>query len=113
MNWPVIIGDVFWIVALALIANTGLQARRRLAPTDRLGLPWGLGGFGLALRRDAVLITSLALPFVFSAGLSWMARSPDLQASSLLILLVRIFTAGAAAGLHVTWLKAALDRPAG
>ena len=55
---------------------------------------------------------ALALPFAFSAVLSWIVRSPDLQSSSLLITLVRIFTAGAAAGLHVTWLKAALDRHA-
>ena len=112
MNWPAVFGDAFWILALAVIANTALQARRRLAPTDRLGLPWGLGRLGLGQPRDAALITALALPFAVGAGLSWMARAPSLEASGLLIGLTRVFAAGAVAGLHVTWLKATLDRHA-
>ena len=109
MNWLVVIGDAFWIVSLALIASTALQARGRLAPADRLPLFWGLGRLGLTARRDPVLIAALAAPFLVSAATSWMARAPDLQDSGLLVCLARIFTAGAAAGLHVAWLRGVLD----
>jgi hypothetical protein len=108
MNWSFVIGDAFWILALSIIANALWRARGTIPAGVRLPLPWGFSG--VRVGRDGAFAVALGVPFILSLALLIASRSPQLAGQTLLMALVRVFTAGLAASLNVFWLNGVLRR---
>ena len=94
-------GDALWVIALAIMFGASRQAWRRTRPGERLKLPVGEVGRGLALW---------ALPgaaFAFSLWLALEARGQEGDAA-LIVFGVRATAASLLALLHLRWLASAL-----
>lgn len=104
-----IAGDVFWIVALALMASFTLAVWKRLGPDARVPVLW---------RRDEVLMRApravalLAIPVGASLIGAWLkieSRAPHLDLTGALVVLgVRVTLAPLFALLQVGRLQKAL-----
>ena len=94
-------GDALWVVALAIMFGASRQAWSRTRPGERLKLPIGEVGRGLALW---------ALPgaaFAFSLWLALEAGGQEGDAA-LIVFGVRATAASLLALLHLRWLASAL-----
>jgi hypothetical protein len=95
------LGDALWVVALAIMFGASRQAWGRTQPGERLKLPIGEVGRGLALW---------ALPaaaFAFSLWLALQARAQTGDAA-VIVFGLRATAASLLALLHLRWLNVAL-----
>jgi hypothetical protein len=95
------IGDALWVIALAIMFGASRQAWSRTEPGERLKLPIGEVGRGLAIW---------ALPGAAFAFSLWLALEARAQFGDLAVILfgVRATVASLIALLHLRWLAAAL-----
>jgi len=95
------LGDALWVVALAIMFGASRQAWSRTEPGERLKLPIGEVGRGLAIW---------ALPGSAFAFSLWLALQARVQEGDLAMIVfgVRATVASLIALLHLRWLAAAL-----
>jgi hypothetical protein len=102
------VGDLLWVIALTIMFSASRQAWSETAPGEKLRLPIGEVGRGLAVW---------ALPgaaFAFSLWLALQARERQDEADIAVIIFgVRAVGAALLALLHLRWLKSAMDRRGG
>ncbi len=105
-----IAGDIFWILALALMASYTLAAWRRI-PADA-GVPVLWSGPAVTRRapRWAALLTLPVVAFLLGAWLQIVSRSPNLDLAGAVIGLgVRATLAPVLALLHLGRVQKALQ----
>ena len=95
------IGDALWVIALAIMFGASRQAWSRTEPGERLRLPIGEVGRGLAIW---------ALPGAAFAFSLWLALQARTQEGDLAVIVfgIRATVASLIALLHLRWLNAAL-----
>jgi hypothetical protein len=106
-----IAGDVFWILALSIMASTSRAAWGRMTKDTLVPMTFTQDGRpGVRLKRNIAL---LALPVAaFIVGLLLVAFNRNLPAGGnqgLILFGVRATAAALLALAHLRWLKAALD----
>jgi hypothetical protein len=107
MNWLSILGDAFWILALAFIGATLRQAAAKIGPEVRV--PLFILKNSWRARRNTAFTILFGVPLIVGLGLSfggrWMADDPYMP---LIFFGLKTATAGLAAMRHLSWLKSAL-----
>lgn len=106
-----ILGDAFWIVAMAMIASATRGAWKGLPADARLPMQWGVMSRNPTwrARKPLALALTVGIPFVFGLILSAVARDPQLAPDErLMLFLARTATAPLFVLVHMLWLRAAL-----
>lgn len=105
-----ILGDAFWIVAMAMIASATRNIWKALPADARLPMQWGLNRKPTwRARKPLALGLTLGIALVFGLILSAAARDPALAPDERLVLfLVRAATAPLFVLVHLLWLRAAV-----
>ena len=107
MNWLSIVGDAFWILALAFIGATLRQLAAKIGPQVRLPLPLAPPKWRLPRNRAFGLI--FGIPLLIGLALSFAGRwAVDDPSTPLLFFCLKTASAGAFAVLHLGWLRKAL-----
>ncbi|MDO9224240.1 MAG: hypothetical protein Q7U20_11080 [Caulobacter sp.] len=104
-----IIGDVFWILCLALMSSMSWGAWKRIAPATQVPVAWkGETPSARAHRLPALWLVPV-LAFAVGAWLKLESRAPDIALDEALIVLgVRLTLAPLAAVLHMSQIRRAL-----
>ena len=109
MRGLAITGDVFWIVALAMMASFTLAAWRRIPADASVPVLWRAGGVISRLPRWAALLLIPTVAFVIGAWLQVASRAPDLDLTGEVICLgVRVSLAPLFVLLHMGRVQKAL-----
>ena len=109
MHMLSIVGDAFWIMALALMFSLSWNSWKRVAPETRVPVAWKDQIVSARVHRLPALWLVPALAFALGAWLKFESRAPglDLQ-GGVIVLGVRLTLAPLAAVLHMTQLRRAL-----
>jgi len=100
-----ILGDLFWILALSVMASAANIARKRVP--KGVSLPFR----GIELPRTLALLGPVILGFVMGTALLLAGRSQvGLTAEAVIVFGLKATLAPLLALGHMVWLKAALDR---
>lgn len=98
-----IAGDVFWIVALALMASVSLATWKLLPPDARLPVLWRDMTATLSAPKAVGLLAIPVAAFAVGAWLKIESRAEHLETTSALIVLgIRVTIAPLLALLHIT-----------
>ena len=100
-----ILGDLFWILALSVMASAANMARKRV-PSGAT-LPFR----GMELPRIPALLGPIVLAFIIGTALMVAGRTQaGLTAGAVIIFGLKATLAPLLALGHMVWLKSALDR---
>jgi hypothetical protein len=105
-----IAGDVFWILALGIMASMSWAAQKKIPPG--LSIPVAWRGETVLVRAPKVLALwlILAVCFLLGAWLKFESRAPDLTSNGAIIWLgVRVTLAPLLAVLHLSQVRKALE----
>lgn len=106
-----IFGDVFWILALAMMAGFSWTAGKRMAPDTQVPFMWDRqGAVARRLPRLWALATLPALAFVLSAALKFQSNKIGLDTEGAVLTLgVRVVLAALVALFHIMRVQRALN----
>lgn len=105
-----IAGDVFWILALALMASLSWSARKRIPPGHSVPVAWNKDQVVVRAPKLAALWLFPALVFALGAWFKLESRAPDNTTEIAWIWLgVRATVAPLAALLHMTQVRKGLE----
>ncbi|MDP1630049.1 MAG: hypothetical protein Q8L66_01355 [Caulobacter sp.] len=105
-----IVGDVFWILALALMASLSWGAGKRIASTTPVPVVWRGGVAGVRVHKLAALWLVPVLVFAAGIWLKFESRAPGLDLAGAFVALgVRASLAPLAAILHMGQVRRALQ----
>jgi hypothetical protein len=110
MDWLSILGDAFWILALAFIGATLRQLAAKLGPDIRVPMPWTPKGWrSLRPPRNVAFTILFGAPLILGLALSfggrWMTEDPYMP---MIFFGLKTATAGLATINHLSWLKSTL-----
>lgn len=98
-------GDLFWILALSVMASAANMARKRVPRGATLPFQ------GMELPRGVALLGPVLAAFVLGTALMLAAHAqPGLSAGTVIVFGLRATLAPLIALGHMVWLKTALDR---
>jgi hypothetical protein len=105
-----LIGDVFWIAALALMAGGARWAFSQIKPEARVPMSWSKGGEPRFRAPRAVALTALIIvAFAIGAYLKIASLSPSLGSDTVVIVfLVRLTAAPLFAVIQLIQVRRAL-----
>jgi hypothetical protein len=100
-----IFGDLFWILALSVMASAANMARKRVPKGATLPFR------GMELPRTPALLGPIVLAFVIGSALMLAGRTQTgLTAGTVIVFGLKATLAPLLALGHLVWLKSALDR---
>ena len=100
-----IFGDLFWILALSVMASAANMARKRVPKGATLPFRW------MELPRTLALLGPIVLAFVIGSALMLAGRTQTgLTAGTVIVFGLKATLAPLLALGHLVWLKSALDR---
>lgn len=104
-----IVGDVFWILCLALMSGLSWSAWKRIAADTRVPVAWKGDTPSVRAHRLPALWLVPVLAFAVGAWLKFESRAPGIGLDEALIALgVRLTLAPLAAVLHMSQVRRAL-----
>lgn len=104
-----IVGDVFWILALALMCSLSWSVWKRVGPETRVPVAWKGAEVSLRVHRLAALWLLPTLAFAVGVWLKFESRAGGLDLEGALIALgVRVTLAPLLAVLHLSQVRRAL-----
>lgn len=104
-----IIGDVFWILCLALMSGLSWSAWKRIAPDTQVPVAWKGDAPAVRAHRLPALWLVPVLAFAVGAWLKFESRAPGIGMDEALIALgVRLTLAPLVAVLHMSQIRRAL-----
>ncbi len=111
MSLLTIAGDVFWILALSIMASASRAAWGRMTADTRVPMTFTQDGRpGVRLKRNIALLAMPAAAFVLGLLLVAFNRNlPSGGEQAMILFGVRATAAALIALAHLRWLKAALD----
>jgi hypothetical protein len=105
-----IAGDVFWILALAIMTSMSWAARKRIPGDLSVPVAWREETVILRAPKWAALWLVIVIAFAVGAWLKIESRDPDLTLNGALIWLgVRLTVAPLFAVLHLTQIRKGLE----
>jgi tetrahydromethanopterin S-methyltransferase subunit E len=110
MDWLRILGDALWIVSLAMVASSALNAARHVESTARVPLIYRKSGPGLRLPRNLAFAVNPLTGLAVGMILVWAGWQAGPGADAQLISFgVRATVAALFALGHMYWMKAAME----
>ena len=104
-----ILGDAFWILALALMSALSWSAWKRIAPATTVPVAWKGEAVSARAHRLPALWLVPVLAFAVGVWLKFQSRAPGLDLDGALIALgVRLTLAPLTAVLHMSQVRRAL-----